>query len=114
MQLRATVFGVFMLAMGSSAYEADLPGKAIFDKTCKECHGEKGKGNLTADKFYQVTIPRLTSKFVQDKSDAELKEIIIKGKRQMKAVRPGQPLMQHHGKSEWVDDVISYVRTLKN
>lgn len=114
MQRRATTAGgVLILALGIPAFAAEHPGKAIYDRTCKECHGEKGAGSAMADKFYKLTIPRLNSKYVQDKSDTELKETITKGRRQMKPVRPGQPTMQHSVKAEWVDDVVGYVRGLK-
>ncbi|MCW5980302.1 MAG: cytochrome c [Bryobacteraceae bacterium] len=106
---------VFGLVLSGQAYSASdkEAGKTVFDKTCAQCHGPEGKGDLSADKFYQVRIPRLNSEYVQGKSDQELKEIITKGKKKMTPVRPGQPTAEHKLKAEWVDDVIAYVRTLK-
>jgi mono/diheme cytochrome c family protein len=111
LKLILSLLGTMALATACLADES--PGKAIFDQTCKSCHGVDGKGDTAADKFYQVRIPRLTSSYVQQKSDEELTEIITKGVRKMKPVRTGRPVAEHSLKSEWTKDVISYVRTLK-
>ena len=96
-------------------YAADLPGKAVFDESCKNCDGVEGKGDRMADKFYQMTIPRLNTEYVQKKTDDELKRIITKGVRKMEPARVGQPQATHKLKltDEQVADVIAYVRTLK-
>ena len=57
----------------------NVSGKAAYDRTCGRCHGPDGKGDERADKFFNITIPRLSSAEVQGKSDAELREIITKG-----------------------------------
>jgi mono/diheme cytochrome c family protein len=94
---------------------ADLPGKAVFDRSCKNCHGPEGKGDNLARKFYKVNIPRLDSAYVQGKSDADLGKIITGGVRKMEPVRMGAPSVAHRPKltAEQVGDVIAYVRTLK-
>jgi mono/diheme cytochrome c family protein len=104
---------VALLTLGLTAPAADLPGKKIYDNSCKRCHGPEGKGDRTADKFFQVTIPRLNSAYVQQKSDEELKEIVTQGRRKMEPVKMGQPVASHKLSPEQVDDVIAYVRTLK-
>jgi mono/diheme cytochrome c family protein len=106
-------FAVLALAFALPAKSAELPGKAIFEQTCKKCHGPEGKGDRIADKFFKVTIPRLNSAYVQNKSDEEIKEVVTKGRRKMDPVKPGTPIATHSVKAEWVDDVIAYVRTLK-
>lgn len=92
-----------------------LPGKAVFDRTCKNCHGPEGKGNPTASSFWKVKIPRLDSQYVQQKSDDELKKIITGGIRKMEPVRLDAPSAPHRPKltPEQVDHAIAYVRTLK-
>jgi mono/diheme cytochrome c family protein len=102
---------VVLTAFGVSAQSADLPGKAIYDQTCKRCHGLEGKGDTVADKFFQVSIPRLNSAYVQQKSAAELKEVITHGRRNMEPVRIGQPVAKHDLAPGQVDDVVAYVRT---
>lgn len=88
-------------------------GKAIFAESCGKCHGADGAGNADADKFFQTEIPRLNSEYVQSKSDAELREVISNGRRNMPPVRVGQPTVQHLLQPQAVDAVITYVRTLK-
>ena len=98
------------------AYPAASPGKAVYDRTCLNCHGQEGKGDRMADSFWKVTIPRLNSTYVQEKSDAELKKAIIGGVSKMQPVRVGAPSSPHHKSkitSEQTDDVIRYIRTLK-
>jgi len=111
--MRIIAISVALCALAISGSGADHPGKAIYDQTCKQCHGSEGKGDRTADKFFQVKIPRLNSTYVQSKSDEELKEIITQGRRKMAPVRMGQPVQQHHLAPESVSDVIGYVRTFK-
>jgi mono/diheme cytochrome c family protein len=100
--------------LGMQASPAGNSGKAIFEKTCAQCHGPEGKGKPSADKFYQIAIPRLYSAYVQRKSDDELREVITKGRRKMEPVRMGRPVAQHKINLEAADvtAVIGYVRTL--
>ena len=91
----------------------NLSGKAVFERTCARCHGPKGQGNPAADKFFKTPVPKLDSAYVQSKSDAELKDVISNGRRNMDPVRVGQASVQHLLDSQSVDAVISYVRTLK-
>jgi len=101
-----------VIAMGSSA-TANLSGKAVFERSCARCHGPEGKGNAAAAKFFQTSIPRLDSAYVQAKSDEELKDIISHGRRKMDPVRIGQATVQHLLDPGSVDAVIAFVRTLK-
>jgi len=101
-----------VIAMGSSA-TANLSGKAVFERSCARCHGPEGKGNAAADRFFQTSVPRLGSAYVQAKSDEELKDIISHGRRKMDPVRIGQAEVQHLLDPGSVDAVITYVRTLK-
>jgi mono/diheme cytochrome c family protein len=80
-------------------------GKAVFEAKCQPCHGPKGEGKAAIAKMFGVEMHRLGSKEVQSKSDAEIKQIITAGKGKMK------PLGGLAEKQ--VEDVIAYVRTLK-
>jgi mono/diheme cytochrome c family protein len=97
---------------GASAPSA-AAGKAVFDKTCKECHGALGEGNPVSDKFYKIQIPRLNSEKVQAMTDTDLKDVIQHGRRKMKPPLAGQPQMTHKVDATTIDSVILYVRTLK-
>lgn len=88
-------------------------GKAAFDLTCARCHGEGGKGNPEADRFFGTTIPRLNSPEVQSKSDAELRAIIAAGTQKMPPVEVEEAGFRHRLPPQDVDAVIAYLRTLK-
>jgi len=90
-----------------------LSGRAAYNLTCARCHGPDGKGDERADKFFNITIPRLSSAEVQGKSDAELREIITKGSSVMPPVEIDESGFRHRLPPQDVDAVIAYVRTLK-
>lgn len=106
---------VAALALGMPAYSDMDAGKATFKESCVHCHGEEGAGNPVQDKFWRMRIPRLNEAYVQKKSDAELKNIILNGKRKMPAAMMGNPETAHRTKvqPEQVADLIAYVRSLK-
>ena len=80
-------------------------GKVTFTAKCQPCHGPNGEGRPAIAKMYGVEMHHLGSQYVQSKSDAEIKQIVANGKGKMKPVA---------GLAEkQVDDVIAYVRTLK-
>ena len=101
MTLLLTVSTGLALAAGDSA-----AGKAVYDKACKTCHGATGVANPAIAKMMKVDIKDLGSAEVQKMSDADLKTIITDGKGKMK------PIKTVAGKD--LDNVIAYVRSLKN
>lgn len=89
------------LALGSGNTQA---GKAVFDKSCKTCHGADGQGNPVIAKMMKVTLRGLDSKEVQGKSDGALKKDIVEGTGKMKPVK---------GLSDnQLAEVLAYVRSL--
>jgi cytochrome c553 len=90
-----------------------VSGKAAYNLTCGRCHGPDGKGDERADKFFKVTIPRLSSTEVQGKSDAELRKQIAEGSKLMPPVEIDESGFRHRLPPQDVDAVIAYVRTLK-
>ena len=80
-------------------------GKEVYMKACKSCHGPEGQGNPTIAKVMKVEMKPLSSKEIQEKSDADLKAVITKGSGKMK------PVASVSGKQ--VDDVVAFIRTLK-
>jgi cytochrome c5 len=97
----------------SSRHNPSVSGKTVYEQTCKKCHGGEGQGIRAADEFFGLKIPRLNSGYVQAKSDEELIEVVTQGRRNMEAVRIGQPAVQHLLPHESVKAVLAYVRTLK-
>jgi mono/diheme cytochrome c family protein len=80
-------------------------GKAVFDAKCQACHGPKGEGKASIAKMYGIEMHALGSKEIQAKTDADFKKVITTGKGKMKPIS-GLTDQQ-------LDDVIAYVRTLK-
>lgn len=80
-------------------------GKAVFDKSCKGCHGATGQGNPGIAKAMKVELRHLGSKEVQAKSDGDLKSVITAGVGKMKPVAAV--------KGQAADDVVAFLRTLK-
>lgn len=64
---------------GIAAAEPD--GKAIYEKSCKMCHGIDGKGNPKVAKAIKVDLAKLnlTGKETSDKKDAELVKTVSDG-----------------------------------
>jgi mono/diheme cytochrome c family protein len=98
--------GSLLLALSMvPAIAGPSEGKEVFDKSCKACHGAQGQGNPGMAKMMKVEMRALGSKEVQAQSDADLKKIITEGKGKMKAQSTLSP--------KQVDDVVAFVRTLK-
>jgi mono/diheme cytochrome c family protein len=96
--------GLFLSAVISTAADANA-GKAVYEKSCRSCHGPDGAGNPKIAAAMKVEMRHLGSKEVQAMSDAGHKKIITEGHGKMKPVKTVS--------GSAVDDVIAYVRTLK-
>ena len=91
-----------LLALPLTAAE---DGKALYDKSCKTCHGANGEGNAKLAAMMKVEMRALGSPEVQAKPDAELKKIITEGAGKMKPVKSLS--------GEQSSAVVAFVRTLK-
>jgi mono/diheme cytochrome c family protein len=106
--MKVTVLMTFVLTVSAGiAVAAGDPaaGKAVFDKTCKTCHGATGVANPNIAKMMKVDIKDLGSPEIQKMSDADFKTTITEGKGKMK------PVKSVAGKD--IDNVVAYVRSLK-
>jgi mono/diheme cytochrome c family protein len=97
------VLGLPMVTLGAPKGNASA-GKQVFAAHCQMCHGADGQGNAGLAQMLHTTIPPLGSKEVQALSDAQIQEVIEKGKGKM---TPVQGLSSAN-----VDNVIAFVRTL--
>jgi len=80
-------------------------GQAVYDKSCKQCHGPDGTANAAVAKMMKVDMKDLKSAEVQGLSDADIKAIISDGKGKMKPVKTVS--------GSALDDVVAYVHSLK-
>jgi len=100
--LRATL-AVLVLALIASTYTfADAA--ADYKAKCAACHGANGAADTTMGK--NMKIRDFSSAEVQAQSDAELTDIITKGKGKMPA---------YDGKlsKDQISDIVKWIRTLK-
>ena len=91
-------------ATAGSAADAKA-GQAIYDRSCKSCHGPDGTANPSIAKMMKVEMKDLKSADVQAMSDDEIKKIITDGKGKMPAVKTVSGAA--------LDNVVAYVRSLK-
>jgi len=95
---------LIFLAAVLAAADANA-GKVAYDKACKSCHGADGTPNPKIAAMMKVEMRHLGSKEVQSMSDAAHKKVITEGHGKMK------PVKTISGAA--VDDVVAYIRTLK-
>ena len=95
----------FAAAAATALQAADASaGKAVYDKSCKSCHGPDGAGNPAVAKMMKVDMQDLKSADVQAMSDGDLEKVITDGKGKMKPVASAAPSAA---------DVVAYIRTWK-
>ena len=102
--MRMILIGAALAALSCTVLCAadTTAGKAVYDKSCKSCHGADGTPNAAVAKMMKVDIADLKSTSL---SDADIKMVITSGKGKM------QPVTSVTGAS--IDNVIAYVRSLK-
>jgi mono/diheme cytochrome c family protein len=89
----------------AAAFAADAKaGHAVYDKSCKSCHGPDGAPNPAIAKMMKVEMRDLKSSEVQAMSDGDLKKAITDGTGKMKPIPSA---------SASADDVVAYLRSLK-
>jgi mono/diheme cytochrome c family protein len=90
----------------TSASAADAKaGQAVYDRSCKSCHGPDGTPNPAIAKMMKVDMKDLKSAEIQAMSDDDIKKVITEGKGKMR------PVSSVSGTA--LDDVVAYVRSLK-
>lgn len=99
MKTRLRILAV--MAIGCSALMAQS-GEALYKQRCAGCHGSDGKAETTMGK--SMHIPSFASPDVQKESDADLTNIIEKGKGRMPAYKTLKP--------DEVQSLVAYIRTL--
>jgi mono/diheme cytochrome c family protein len=90
-------------AAGQASKEA-TEGAKLYKTNCAACHGADGTANTAMGK--RLNIKSFKSPEVQGMTDAQLEEIVAKGKGKM-------PAYEKKLGAEGVKDVVAYIRTLK-
>lgn len=103
---RTILAAVLMLMVAGLATTRAMAAGAedLYKSKCAMCHGPDGSGDTTMGKKYNIR--DLRSADVQKESDAQLEEIITKGKNKMPS---------YDGKltKDQIKDLVAYIRTLK-
>jgi mono/diheme cytochrome c family protein len=103
--MKNTIIATLTLIASAGLSWAGAPeGKEVYTAKCVSCHGTNGEGKPAIAKMFNVTQAPLASKEVQAKTDAQLTEVILKGKGKMKPVAVTE---------KQAADVVAFVRTLK-
>lgn len=101
--IRASMVVLVFALVASTAFAADA-GADLFKAKCASCHGATGAGDTAMGK--SMKLKDLGSDEVQKQSDADLANVIAKGKK---------PMPAYEGKltNDQIQDVVKYIRTLK-
>ena len=102
MKRQIVLAGILLAVPLAPARAAD--GKALYDKSCRACHGPNGEGNAKIASMLKVELRHLGSPEVQAKSDAALKKGIMEGVGKMKPVKMSD---------SDAASVVAFLRTIK-
>jgi mono/diheme cytochrome c family protein len=106
MQMRIILTALTLAGSSATAVSAAdaKAGQAVYDKSCKACHGPDGTANASVAKMMKADMKDLKSAEVQALSDDDIK-IVTDGKGKMKPVKAVSGAA--------LDNVVAYIRTLK-
>jgi mono/diheme cytochrome c family protein len=106
--MKKTLFTMLIASLAtltaSAAGDASA-GKALYNNSCKSCHGPDGQHNPNIAKVMKVEMKDLGSSDVQSMSDTDLKKPITDGMGKMKPIKS-------ISRGD-LDNVIAYIRTFK-
>ena len=81
--LGQSVVTVGLITLGAGLSQAGTAGGLLFKAKCVACHGADGKGEVPVGK--KLGARDLSSAEVQGQSDAQLTDVVTKGKNKMPA-----------------------------
>jgi mono/diheme cytochrome c family protein len=99
--LLLSLLGGGLLAICAGSSQAQSAGETLFKAKCAMCHGPDGKGEVPMGK--KLSARNLGSTEVQGQSNAQLTEVLTKGKNKMPA---------YDGKlsKEQIAQLVAYIR----
>src|ERR1700680_82191 len=105
--MQGTLRGFALILLGgticSHLLTAETDAASLFKSKCVMCHGEDGSGNTPSGKALKAK--DLRSEETQKKSDAEIAEVITKGRNKM-------PAFAQKLKPDQIQQLVAYVRQL--
>ena len=104
--MKRTLRGFVLILLGaicSHLLLAETDAASLSKAKCALCHGEDGSGNTPTGKALKAK--DLRSEETQKKSDAEIAEVITKGRNKM-------PAFAQKLKPEQIQQLVAYVRQL--
>lgn len=102
-ELAGAAVALGLLLLSGAPTRAQETGESLFKGKCAMCHGPDGAGKTTMGQA--LKIPDLHSPDVQKLSDAELTQIVTKGKNKM-------PAYEAKLSKEQIAQVVGFVREL--
>jgi mono/diheme cytochrome c family protein len=98
-----SMFAATLIAFCAGSTRAQSAGETLFKAKCAMCHGPDGKGEVPMGK--KLSARNLGSTEVQSQSDAQLTEVVTKGKNKMPA---------YDGKlsKEQIAQLVAYIREI--
>ena len=101
--LGQSVVIVGLIALGAGLSQAESAGGPLFKAKCAACHGADGKGEVPVGK--KLGARDLSSAEVQGQSDAQLADVVTKGKNKMP---------KYDGKltKDQIGELVAYIREL--
>jgi mono/diheme cytochrome c family protein len=91
------------IVIGPSLLHAQSDSARLFKSKCVLCHAEDGSGNSPSGKALKAKDLRLPE--TRQKSDAEIADVITKGRNKM-------PAFGHSLKPEQIQQLVTYIRQL--
>ena len=101
--VRSGVLLAAAVSLFSSPVRAQTDGGSLFKAKCAACHGPDGKGQVPMGKTLGAR--DLTSAEVQKQTDAELTELVSKGKKKM-------PAYETKLSKEQIAQLVGYIREI--
>jgi mono/diheme cytochrome c family protein len=92
-----------LIALGSGVSLAQSAGETLFKTKCAVCHGPDGKGEVPMAK--KLGIRNLGAAEVQGQSDAQITDLVAKGKNKM-------PAFDGKLTKEQISQLVAYIREL--
>jgi mono/diheme cytochrome c family protein len=103
--LLLSLLTVGLLAVCAGSSRAQSAGETLFKTKCAACHGPDGKGEVPMGK--KLGAHDLNSAEVQKQSDAQLTEVVTKGRNKMK-----MPAFDGKLSKEQIAQLVAYIREI--